>query len=406
MGKPVFKRAKHGIHFKNNDGSITANFSGKPCHYLDGAVWRAIDTKLIRLSDGWYGSPHSGVRIHPDGRVKVEGYQQRAELPSAKVGKADNDKLIREFSFGSQELRITEDGFKSEITLNRIPTLAEARKLIASESGTLSKKYLKSLTTATDANGDVHVVTTLAAFRTWLAKAVFPVVIDPDFSLGSTSFGDFTFVGGGNATRNYGTATSTAPASGNELAAIMRFDLSSINSSSTCNATTLKLTRLNSSVNTRAMVVVSVASGNTSWIAGTKNGSIAGSGEPCWNALAADGAGGVTTAWAGSAGMSTSGTDYEATLLMERNVTSSDAQNGQISFDFNATGVARVEDWFGAVNTNYGMIFKAKTNAYGDVRVALSDNATESYRPILTVTYTAGGSITPIVQYYNRLRRN
>ena len=119
IGKPVFKRAKHGIHFQNNEGSITANFSGKPCHYEDGGIWKPIDTKLVLLPDGFYGCPHSPVRVHSDGRVKVEGadYLQRTELPSAKTGLADGDKLIREFSFGKQELRITEGGFRSEITL-------------------------------------------------------------------------------------------------------------------------------------------------------------------------------------------------------------------------------------------------------------------------------------------------
>ena len=35
VGLPLFKRAKHGIHFKQNDGSILANFSGKPsCRIL------------------------------------------------------------------------------------------------------------------------------------------------------------------------------------------------------------------------------------------------------------------------------------------------------------------------------------------------------------------------------------
>ena len=179
---PAHKRAKYGIHFKRADGLIEANFSGKPCHYLDGSIWRPIDTKLILLSDGFYGCPHSDVRIHPDGRVKVEGYQQRAELPSAKTGKADNDKLIRDFSFGSQEMRITEDGFRSEITLTRVPTNAEANKLIASESGGLPGKYRKSLTTAMDAGGNIHVVDKLPAFRAWLAKATYPVVIDPDFA--------------------------------------------------------------------------------------------------------------------------------------------------------------------------------------------------------------------------------
>lgn len=63
MGKPVFKRAKHGIHFQNNDGSITANFSGKPCHYEDGGIWKPIDTGLLALADGWRSTSTGRVRL-------------------------------------------------------------------------------------------------------------------------------------------------------------------------------------------------------------------------------------------------------------------------------------------------------------------------------------------------------
>ena len=162
---PLFKRAKHGIHFKQNDGSVLANFSGKPCHYFDtDGLWKPIDTKLLSLGDGFYGCPHSKVNIHPDGRVRVTGtdYLQQVELPSAQTGLVDGDKLVRKFAFGEQRLWVTEDGFRSEIQLNRIPTLTEARKLIASESGTLSKEYLKSLTTAVDATGNEHTYSTLS----------------------------------------------------------------------------------------------------------------------------------------------------------------------------------------------------------------------------------------------------
>jgi hypothetical protein len=399
MGKPVFKRAKHGIHFKNNDGSITANFSGKPCHYLDGAVWRAIDTRLIRLSDGWYGSPHSDVRIHPDGRVKVEGYQQRAELPSAKVGKADNDKLIREFSFGSQELRITEDGFRSEITLNRIPTLAEARKLIASESGTLSKKYLKSLTTATDANGDVHVVTTLAAFRKWLAKAVFPVVIDPDFS--TTSDADTGFYSG-VPLRNYGAALAIFP--GYKM--LFRFDLSSITSGSTCSAATIKITTPDTQTRTGTPTIsyYKISDANGDWIEGTGIPDTAKTGEPCWSYKAYDATNPIS--WAGSAGLSTAGTDYINTVLGSVTFPYTCNPGDSYTATFNADGRTVLQSWFGVISNN-GLVAIVTSGVGGwTQQVCMSEHATEAYRPVLTVTYTAGGGIIPIVQYYNRLRRN
>ena len=211
-GLKVVKRARNGIHFDKGGGQILANFSGKPCHFLDGKIWKPIDTKLLVAGDGYYGCPHSPVKISKDGRVKVDGsdYQQFTELPSAKAGVLDGDRIVRTFSFGEQRMWITEDGYRSEIELTRIPTLAEARKLITSESGTFDKAYLKSLTTARDSSGDnviddnVHTITSLSAFRTWLAKAKYPVVIDPDFTANTNIYN----ISGGSSV--YATARSTS----------------------------------------------------------------------------------------------------------------------------------------------------------------------------------------------------
>ena len=97
-GKPVYKRAKHGIHFQNGDGSITANFSGKPCHYQDGAEWKPIDTTHLLGGDGKWGCPHSPVRIGTDGTVSIVGsnYAQRARLFSAgRAGSMERDEIQR-----------------------------------------------------------------------------------------------------------------------------------------------------------------------------------------------------------------------------------------------------------------------------------------------------------------------
>ena len=116
------------------DRERIAYFTGKPVHYLDGGLWKPIDTKLLAASGGFYGAPHSDVRIHTDGRVQVDGtnYQQYTDLPGAPSGSLDNDRIVREFSFGSQILTMVEDGFRQEIILNRIPTPTEVNQLIAS----------------------------------------------------------------------------------------------------------------------------------------------------------------------------------------------------------------------------------------------------------------------------------
>jgi len=186
IGLPVFKRAKHGIHFQRSDGQIQANFVGKPCHYLDGGLWKPIDTKLLKLPDGFYGCAHSPVRVHTDGRVKVTGsnYAQFTELPGNPIGKVDGDRIIREFAGGYQELFVTEDGFREVITVLK-PTFP-LEKFIGKSSGALPSAYKASTQTAVDANGDVYVITAdRKAFGAWLDKAVYPVVIDPDFAAGT-----------------------------------------------------------------------------------------------------------------------------------------------------------------------------------------------------------------------------
>lgn len=392
MGKPVFKRAKHGIHFQNNDGSITANFSGKPCHYLDGSIWRPIDTTLIKLSDGWYSSPHSDVRIHPDGRVKVKNstYQQFTELPSAKTGVLSGDRIIRTFPGGEQHLIMKENGFREEIHVFK-PTFP-LEKFIAKTTGNLPTKYNAHPITAEDANDDTYTFTgDVVAFGAWLDGAKYPVVIDPDISVNTGVGGDVS--GAADATYNYGARTSLNLSA--NLFCLIRFDLSSILSSSLCTATTLKLTSAYNTVsNTYNVYKVSDANGD--WIEGTQSGALALSGEPCYNAKEADGAGGVTTAWAGSAGLQTAGTDYVNTVLAT--VTGDYDAGDAYELPFNAPGLAVVQGWFGDA-TNNGFLIKAGNN--NTTRAASGEHATEGYRPVLTVTYTAGGNSR---YYYSQMQ--
>jgi hypothetical protein len=378
-GLPVFKRAKHGIHFQRPDGQIEASFSGKPCHHFADGIWKPIDTKLLPLGDGFYGCPHSPVKVHPDGRVAVTGtsYQQRAELPSAKTGLADNDRMIRQFSFGSQELRITEDGFKSEITLNRIPTLTEARKLIASESGTLSKEYLRSLTTATDANGDIHTYSTLSAFRTWLAQASFPVVIDPDFS--ETSAGGS--INGVNATYSTARSTSTGSTQNNYprigqnkpgnfevYRAFVYFDTSSIGAGSTVTQVNLKVKGYEKYI-TGSDFTMQVVEQDFSSL------TIASNREAMYDGcLSGDTAGTLEYSFRGYG----SSTNLTTSYVKKDGTTTYSIRSDRDYANTEPTGAEFLQYFI----DNTGSL------------------------PILTVTYTAGGSIIPIVQYYNRLRRN
>jgi hypothetical protein len=393
VGLPVAKRAKHGIHFQKGANEFVANFSGKPCHHFADGIWKPIDTKLLPLGDGFYGCPHSPVKVHPDGRVAVTGsnYQQRAELPSAKTGLADGDKLIREFSFGKQEMRITEDGFRSEITLNRIPTLQEARKLIASESGTLSKEYLKRLTTATDANGDVHTVTTLSAFRTWLASAVFPVVIDPDFAGGTAD----CEIKGGSTVYATARATSTAIAatawqmnigqylSGSDyyvLRLFVLFDTSSIGAGSTVTQVNLKMYNYLSSDGSATDFDIQIVKCD-------------------WSALA----GAITNAtYRENAYDACLSSDADDSILV--NTVSIDASRKQWTSGNLSTA------WVSKTGTTYyGLRSSRDLNAdvpTGNEYVGMVSADYTTYRPILVVTYTEAPSGTLLKVNMNAQMQN
>jgi len=374
VGKQVVKRAKHGIHFDNGDGQVLANFSGCPCHYLDGGLWKPIDTKLLVAGDGYYGCPHSKVKIHPDGHVKVDGsnYKQYTPLVSPSAGLVDNDRIVRKFSFGEHRMWVTEDGFRSEIQINRIPTLTEARKLVASETGMLSVEYLKSLTTATDANGDSHTFSTLSAFRTWLASAVFPVVIDPDFE-SSTTYGT---VFGENAI--WDTAKSTAYSNNTTLLlcginsgsvrilrAFLQFATSSIDDAATVTQNNLKLVVLNdySAQDDDIRIHKQNWSAQSPLAAGNREAAYDG-------CLAADADDSI---WRNTNGISVN------TQYASGNLSTSWVSKTGITY----YSLISEKDYSG---TSFPL-----GNSY--LTFAQPNHATESYRPVLTVTYTEAGGL-------------
>ncbi len=374
-GLTVVKRARNSIHFDKGNGEIVANFSGKPCHYQDtDGLWKPIDTKLLLLPDGFYGSPHSDVKIHKDGRVKAGGYQQKSALVAAKEGVVDGDKIVREFKFGTQYLYMKEDGFRQETVITRPPTTAEAKYLIASESGELPSKYKRSDITAVDADGAVHEFVNLGQFKKWLDAAAYPVTIDPDFT-GTSSPRD-TFLSQANPDDINGSKTTFFDY--NASKALLEFDLSSIDSSSICSAASLALVKVSVSAagDTITTHLYQIASANSDWTEA----------QSTWNKK--DKA--AATAWAGSAGMSTAGTDYINTSWGSVAMDRDDAQYTTYTYTINASGLAVLQGWFGDAS-NPGMMI-SYPNAGWALTLGSSENATAGYRPLLSITYTAASS--------------
>lgn len=364
IGLPVYKRAKHGIHFDKGNGEVLANFVGRPCHYLDGGLWKPIDTKLLLAPDGSFGSPHSDVRIHPDGFVRVTGsdYKQFTELPSAKKGVLAGDRIIRTFPGGEQHLIMTEDGFRQEIRVDK-PTFP-LEKFIARQTGSLPSKYIASPLTAMDADGKSYVFTgNVAEFGAWLDKAKYPVVIDPDFAVSSTFFYGY----GNNAT--YLTARSTNAGvsiqylragqflSGGNYAVLrggIGFDTSSIGAGSTVTQVNLKMV-VNENASSQDCDVQIV---KCNWSSGTN--------DQKYDAILAG--------------------DADDSILFNtasypgnnQPVTSGNLSTAWVS----KTGVT----YYGLRSDRDYAATQPSGNEY--VGFHLPTHATESYRPVLTVTYT------------------
>ena len=390
-GLPVVKRARHGIHFDKGNGEIVANFSGKPCHYEEKGVWKPIDTKLLLGNDGFYGCPHSDVKIHKDGRVKAGGYQQKSALVDAKEGVVDGDKIVREFKFGTQYLYMKEDGFRQETVITRPPTTAEAKYLIASESGELPSKYKRSDITAVDADGAVHEFVNLGQFKKWLDAAAYPVTIDPDFAGGTA---DIT-IAGTNA--DYTTARATATAiniTGTSrlsvgqalespgywiMRSVLLFDTSSIGTN-TVSQVNLKLvaTQDVSQRNFDIQIVKQDWSGQNPITTENRDAAFDG----CLAGTADD------SIWRNSNGMNVN-TQYAS---------------GNLATDWvNTTGTT-----YYSLRSSLDVASSAPTaNNQDYVGFASANHATESYRPVLTVTYTAGSTGVPKhFLHYARLRSN
>jgi len=183
----------------------------------------------------------------------------------------------------------------------------------------------------------------------------------------------------GSEARNFGTSTLFLDGSVEKM--LVQFDMSSIPASAVCNAATLKL--YHGGVGGAAaftLTVRAIASGNNGWPEGTKNNATGGAGDSCWNFK--EQTPGLEVAWAGSGGLSTSGTDYEADVLGTVVGNRADAIGTEYSISLTTS---RIQAMFGAGGTNYGFLIFPSTNTLG---IASRNHATAAYRPVLAITYT------------------
>ena len=168
--------------------------------------------------------------------------------------------------------------------------------------------------------------------------------------------------------------------------ALLRFNLSAIPGNYICVSAKLYLYRSYNPEGNEIHTgnVYSVSGANSSWIEGVGDIDLALRGEPCWDALEANGAGGVQTSWAGSPGCSTRGVDYETNSLGTWSFSTGSPIGTEIEIDLDTN---RIQGWFGSNNTNFGIILISNNN-HG-VHVGSAENGTSGYRPKLVVEYAA-----------------
>lgn len=203
-------------------------------------------------------------------------------------------------------------------------------------------------------------------------------VLDPTLTLQpDAAAGKDTQVNSAAPAINYGARATLV--SGVATKGLFQFDLGIIQPNTFCDRATVYFCQAASGVASAwTITVYSIAVGNNGWPEGTKDTLAGGAGDSCWNFRDQGGAG---TPWAGSAGLSTVNTDYEAAALGNFSGNRSDANGTEYSTTLTAT---RVRGWFGTGNTNYGMVLIASANTGA---LASSDHGTAGWRPKLTVEY-------------------
>ncbi|MFZ4682776.1 MAG: hypothetical protein ACOYMS_09755 [Terrimicrobiaceae bacterium] len=132
---------------------------------------------------------------------------------------------------------------------------------------------------------------------------------------------------------------------------------------------------------------------NAGWVAGTGGAGVSNGevqpGSSTWNRRIYD-----TASWAGSAGLSSAGTDYDATKLGSFHWTT--ATDYVINFSGTPAQLkALVDLWSGPQSSNAGILLRnVHTEGTGAASVLAANTTIPSWSPKLTITYSAGPAIT------------
>jgi len=135
----IHSRARGSITFKEGGYFVTECLGG-PIHYFDG-IWKPIDTKLLPIGVE-YGAPGLNTRIKKDGLVRISGSTGKTlhtqstnrigifnvstkkftSLLTFPIGVVSDDCVIREKGNYHHCLRLTETGLRESLTIDVAPS--------------------------------------------------------------------------------------------------------------------------------------------------------------------------------------------------------------------------------------------------------------------------------------------
>jgi hypothetical protein len=185
---------------------------------------------------------------------------------------------------------------------------------------------------------------------------------------------DDTMIWSGQPGWSYGSAPTLALYSGSAL--LYRFDVAgNLPASSTIDEAKLRLYSVGDQAQEAAIRAYKILPANGAWLEGNNNGTPTTFFEANWNWLDY----GSLTAWAGSAGMGTAGTDYYA--IPEAGLSLAAASSTAYELDLNTATVA---SWLNA-DDNHGLILRTDSDNW--FWFASKESSRPNQRPVLDVVY-------------------
>lgn len=409
-------RHRHGITAQINARERVSHFVGSPAHWQDtNGVWQPLDTAL-QLIGTEYGAPGLATRIGLDGAVRIAGqsHSHRSTrvgifTPATKSfaahrtipnGQVDGDRIVAENGIWSRILTITENGLREEIAIAEQPSIPGVKLSdwlvleTAVQGSSFPDGWLDEFQTsgvhfplphAHDANGDqadckryaravggVQYIYTGVPVS-WLATAVYPVTIDPDYAADSAdgwvrgydltyaiARSTYQYFTSNDATNLCGQSFNGTNYSCNRL--FLLFDTSAISDGDIISQVNLKLVATNDSSTTDFDVQIV----DQNW--SSQNPLASGNADAAYDGCLA-------------------GTE-DANIW--RNTNSMSINTVYTSGNLNVSWVSKTANTYYSLRSSRDYAGNAPAGGSAEnISIALQNHATSGYRPLLAVTHAA-----------------